>query len=140
MIKHYDVMSPDGFSINRDEIYQTPEKAGLALEQFVRRYQKQGYYSSNEGRIPVEQLAFHCNLVTITMTNKETIDNAIQESLDYLAEALSEEFNLDTGDISPEQMEQFELIQNGLSKLMLEWVEQNTPKKLKPLFDSMKGD
>ena len=74
------------------------------------------------------------------MSNKETVDNAIQESLDSLAEALSEEFNLDTGDISPEQMEQFELIQNGLSKLMLEWVEQNTPKKLKPLFDSMKGD
>lgn len=136
----YDVKSPDGISINRSQTYENVKEAGDALDQFVSRYQKQGYYSSNYGRIPIEELAFHCNLVVINMTNKETIEQAVQTSLDGLFEDLSEEFNLPTGDISPNQMQLLEAIQDQLSDLVLEWVEQNTPKKLKPLFDSMKGD
>ncbi len=74
------------------------------------------------------------------MTNKETVDEAVQESFEKLFEALIEEFQIKTGDVSPEQMEGIEDVQDKLSKLCLEWVEQNIPKKLKPLFDSMRGD
>lgn len=139
MIK-YNVMSPDGISIERDKTYETIDEAGEALEKWVHRYDAQGHYSSNHGRIPVEQLALHCKLITIEMTNKETVDEAVQEKLEELFDELNIEFKLDSGDISPGQMIQLEAIQNQLSALYLEWVEQNVPKKLKPLFDSMKGD
>lgn len=75
MIKSYDVMSPDGISINRMQTYKTVEEAGEALDNFVERYKAQGYYSSNHGKIPLEQLAFHCNLVTIPMTAKKINKN-----------------------------------------------------------------
>ena len=35
MIKFYDVMSPDGISINRMKTYGTVEEAGEALDNFV---------------------------------------------------------------------------------------------------------
>ena len=73
-------------------------------------------------------------------TNKETVDQAVQTSLDKLFDDLTGEFNLTTGDISPEQMEKLAECQDKLSDLVLEWVEQNIPKKLKSLFDSMRED
>ena len=74
------------------------------------------------------------------MNNKETVDQGVQDVIEELFQDLAGEFNLPHGDISPNQMQRLEKIQDDLSDLVLEWVEQNTPKKLKPLFDSMKGD
>ena len=74
------------------------------------------------------------------MTNKETIDEAVQGSIDKLFEDLKDEFKIEHGDITPEQMDKLEKCQDELSDLALEWVESNIPKKLKPLFDSMRGD
>jgi len=139
MIK-YDVLSPDGHSIDRRDYYKSPEEAGEALEKWIKLYEKQGFYSSVNGRIPLEQLALHCELITITMTNKETVDEGVQGSLDALFHQLKDEFKIENGDISPEQMDRLEKIQDKLSDLCLEWVESNIPKKLKPLFDSMKGN
>jgi hypothetical protein len=136
----YDVLSPDGHSIDSGDYYKSPEEAGEELDKWIKNFEKQGYYSSNHGRIPLEQLALHCKLITIEMTNKETIDEGVQGILEELFQDLAGEFNLPNGDIAPEQMERLEKIQDDLSDLCLEWVEQNTPKKLKPLFDSMKGD
>lgn len=135
-----DVISPDGFSIKAVGYYANPEEAGEGLDEWIQQFTAQGYYASNHGRIPIEQLALHCKLITIEMTNKETVDEGVQGSLDCLFDDLKDEFNLENGDISPNQMERLEKIQNDLSDLVLEWVEQNTPKKLKPLFDSMRGD
>lgn len=64
-MKKYDIISPDGFAISRDETYESPEKAGEALDKWVQNYASQGYYASNHGRIPIEQLALHCRLITI---------------------------------------------------------------------------
>ena len=136
----YDVLSPDGHPIDRRDYYKSPEEAGEALEAWVKLYEKQGFYSSINGRIPLEQLALHCELKTIEMTNKEVVDEGVQASLDCLFDDLKDEFNLENGDISPNQMERLEKIQDDLSDLVLEWVEQNTPKKLKSLFDSMRED
>lgn len=139
-MKKYDVKSPDGFSIKAQGYFKSPEEAGEALDKWVQSYSKQGFYSSNNGRIPLEQLALHCTLETITMTNKEAIDEAVGDSMDELFNTLVEEFNLENGDIAPEQMITLEKCQDDLSDLLLAYVEQNIPKKLKPLFDSMRGD
>jgi hypothetical protein len=53
----YEVLSPDGFTIEFDRPYYTSkEKAFEAFDKWKERYRNQGYYSSNNGRIPLEEL------------------------------------------------------------------------------------
>tara|TARA_R110000803_G_scaffold78075_3_gene143139 strand:- start:14915 stop:15121 length:207 start_codon:yes stop_codon:yes gene_type:complete len=61
----FDIISPDGFSIHMSDTYKTPEKAWKAFEAWKGRYSAQGYYSSNAGRIPLDQLKDSCSLVTV---------------------------------------------------------------------------
>lgn len=61
--KRYDVLSPDGFSIEINVGYNSRKKAKEAFERWVKRYEKQGYYSSNNGRIPLDELEQHCHLI-----------------------------------------------------------------------------
>jgi len=49
----YDVISPDGFSIHHSDTYATKEDAMNAFHDWKKRFQSQGYYSSNNGRIPL---------------------------------------------------------------------------------------
>jgi len=60
-----DVLSPDSFSIHHSDVYDTPEQALIALDEWAKRYEKQGYYSSNEGRISLDELKGYCSLVVI---------------------------------------------------------------------------
>jgi len=67
----FDVFSPDGFAIDREETYPTPEVAEQKLDEWVKRYEFQGYYSSVKyGRIPLDELKNHCNIVEVTRTAK----------------------------------------------------------------------
>lgn len=136
----YDVKSPDGISITRNGYYSTTTEAGEALEKWVENYSRQGYYSSNMGRIPLEELALHCELETITMIDKEAIDKQVQDSFDFIFDELKDEFHLQTGDISPEQMQTLMKCQEDLSILLLEYVKQNLPEWIKPLFENMELD
>jgi len=53
----YEVLSPDGFTIEFDRPYYTSkEKAFEAFDKWKERFRRQGYYSSNNGRIPLEDL------------------------------------------------------------------------------------
>jgi len=64
--KKFDVISPDGFSIHFSDTYKTKEQAVEALENWVKRYEFQGYYSSvNYGRIPLEELPNYCEIVEV---------------------------------------------------------------------------
>lgn len=55
--KQFDVISPDGFSIHPSDVYPTKKKAMKAFEDWKKRYEMQGYYSSMKyGMIPVEDL------------------------------------------------------------------------------------
>lgn len=62
----YIVLSPDGISIDQEETYPTPEIALEKTKEWAKRFEKQGYYSSNNGRIPLDELIEHCTLVPIT--------------------------------------------------------------------------
>ena len=54
---NYEVLSPDGFTIEFDRPYYTSkEKAMIAFNEWKERFRRQGYYSSNNGRIPLEDL------------------------------------------------------------------------------------
>jgi len=63
--KRYDVISPDGFSIHFSDTYESIEAAKVAFEQWKKRFEAQGYYSSNRGRIPLDELEEHCTMVEI---------------------------------------------------------------------------
>ena len=60
--KRYVVISPDGFTIDRTATYSSTKKALEAFNVWKERYEIQGYYSSNKGRIALEDLADYCIL------------------------------------------------------------------------------
>jgi hypothetical protein len=66
MKNKFDVISPDGFSISYDEIYNTLEEAYDAFIEWKKRYERQGYYSSTHyGRIPLDELESYCNIIKL---------------------------------------------------------------------------
>jgi hypothetical protein len=62
---YYDLLSPDGFSISPDKVYKTLDEVEPAFEQWKKRYERQGYYSSNNGRIHLDDLADEMQLIEI---------------------------------------------------------------------------
>jgi hypothetical protein len=66
----YDVISPDGFSIERDAVYNSLIEATQALEKWRERYERQGYYSSVKyGRIPLDELNQYCRILILNHKN-----------------------------------------------------------------------
>ena len=64
---NYEVLSPDGFTIEFDRPYYTSkERAMIAFNEWKERFRRQGYYSSNNGRIPLDELE---NYITINKIN-----------------------------------------------------------------------
>ena len=61
----YDVLSPDGFSISRCDTYKTKKEAETALNEWLKRYEMQGYYSANFGRIPLNEVKDYCRIIEI---------------------------------------------------------------------------
>jgi hypothetical protein len=62
----FDVFSPDGFAIHREETYPSPEVAREKYLEWKKQYERQGYYSSVKyGRIPLDELDDYCTIVPI---------------------------------------------------------------------------
>ena len=62
----FDVISPDGFAIDREETYPSVEVAENKFNEWKKRYEQQGYYSSAKyGRIPLDELDSYCTIVEI---------------------------------------------------------------------------
>lgn len=59
--KKWQVLSPDGFTIDFHHASYPSKKAAIkAFEDWKKRYEHQGYYSSNRARIPLKELINHC--------------------------------------------------------------------------------
>jgi len=63
--KKYNVLSPDGFSIHPTDEYDSPEKAWEAVDEWMKRYERQGYYSAVSGQIPLNELKENCTLIKL---------------------------------------------------------------------------
>jgi hypothetical protein len=65
--KKYQVLSPDGFTIDFHKPYYTSQKKAIeAFEEWKKGYKKQGYYSSTPfGRIDLRDLHEYCTFKTI---------------------------------------------------------------------------
>ena len=58
-----EVLSPDGFTIEFGKPYYPSKKKALeAFDKWKKRYELQGYYSSNIGRIPLFDLEEHMSI------------------------------------------------------------------------------
>ena len=65
-LNRWDVISPDGLSIESEVTYSTPEETLTAMNTWVKMYELQGYYSSLVyGRIPYEDITLYCALIKI---------------------------------------------------------------------------
>jgi len=60
----YEVLSPDGFSINFEKpFFNSKKEVNIALKEFVEKYKIQGYYSSRDfGRIPINEIKNYCKI------------------------------------------------------------------------------
>lgn len=63
----YQVLSPDGFTIEREPSYYTSKKKAMeAFLKFKENYQRQGYYSSTKyGRIHLSDLGEYCQFIKL---------------------------------------------------------------------------
>ncbi len=61
----FNVISPDGFSIHREGTYKNRDEAIAAFEVWKKRFEIQGYYSSNQGRIALSDLANACQIIEL---------------------------------------------------------------------------
>lgn len=59
--KKYDILSPDGIPIEMDGGYTSKKKGLEAFKNWKKRFERQGYYSSNNGRIDLKDLADSCS-------------------------------------------------------------------------------
>ena len=48
--ERYVILSPDGFTIHFEDTHATPKEAWSAFEQWKKRYEGQGYYSTVRGQ------------------------------------------------------------------------------------------
>jgi hypothetical protein len=60
----YNILSPDGFTITIDN-FATKAEALKAFTLWRKRFKAQGYYSSNNGRIALNELRHECQMITI---------------------------------------------------------------------------
>ena len=65
--KKYQILSPDGFTIEREPHFYTSKKKALdAFNKWKNNYQQQGYYSSLKyGRIHLLDLQDYCQFTNI---------------------------------------------------------------------------
>lgn len=63
--KRFDVISPDGFSINFSGTYKSVEDAQKGFKNWKKRFELQGYYSSVRGRISLDELEQYCRIVEV---------------------------------------------------------------------------
>jgi hypothetical protein len=61
----FDVLSPDGFSIHFSDTYSSEKKAMKAFDEWKKRYELQGYYSSSNGKIPLNELHNYIRIIKL---------------------------------------------------------------------------
>jgi hypothetical protein len=61
MKEKFKIISPDGFTIERDVVWYNKKDIERVFNNWKTRFEVQGYYSSSQyGRIPLDQLINYC--------------------------------------------------------------------------------
>lgn len=66
-VVYYDILSPDGISIRMgdQDLFKSHKEARTYFNKWKKRFQQQGYYSSNHGRIALDDLHYECDVIDI---------------------------------------------------------------------------
>jgi hypothetical protein len=76
------VLSPDGITIEFGSFYyENMKDAKKAFERWKSRFEQQGYYSSNNGRIPLDELESYCQFKTLTVVSGK---NDLSSNVEFL--------------------------------------------------------
>lgn len=68
----YDVISPDGFSINMNAMYRSPDAAEKARMDYRNRFDHQGYYlDGNREQISLDELHEYMSVEKLIFTERE---------------------------------------------------------------------
>lgn len=66
-MKTYEILSPDGFPIDY-EIYKNIKSANQAIDNFIARFENQGYYSTIKNgeryQMPLNEIKQNCQIIT----------------------------------------------------------------------------
>ncbi len=74
-MKAFQVLSPDYLTISFEHwAYKSKKEAKKALSEWMKRYESQGYYSSNRGRIALKDLKYFCEIREIEVDSLEEED------------------------------------------------------------------
>ena len=60
----WNILSPDGFEISRED-FKTKKEALSYFDKWKNGFKRQGYYSSNRGRIDLEDLDDCCRVIKV---------------------------------------------------------------------------
>ena len=82
-MKLFEVKSPDGFRTTQTyTLFTSEELAKREIDNFVKRYENQGYYStSNRERISLDEAKERCRIIPI-----EVNDDDIDDDIDIISE------------------------------------------------------
>lgn len=65
-IQRHRILSPDGFDISMEKTLYREDEIEGALKDFVKRYERQGYYSNNKReQIALKDIADYCKVVAV---------------------------------------------------------------------------
>ena len=75
-MKLFEVKSPDGFQTTRTyTLFTSEELAKREIDNFVKRYENQGYYStSNRERISLDEAKERCRIIEVEVRVNDDID------------------------------------------------------------------
>jgi hypothetical protein len=63
-MKKYEILSPDGFTIDPYNKYKSIKQAKIEFNIWLKKYEIQGYYSSvNYGKIPLNEVELYCKII-----------------------------------------------------------------------------
>ena len=82
-MKLFEVKSPDGYRTKLTyTLFTTEELAKREIDNFIKRYENQGYYStSNRERISLDEAKERCRIIPI-----EVNDDDIDDDIDIISE------------------------------------------------------
>ena len=61
-MKQYNILSPDNISIRQENFNTEQDALDYYENEWKPRFKTQGYYSSNDGKIPLNELDDHCSI------------------------------------------------------------------------------
>lgn len=68
------ILSPDGFTINREGFFKTKEEAKAFFKAWLKGYERQGYYSAVSGRISLSDLPHCCEFENVTFEEADWVE------------------------------------------------------------------